>query len=230
MNKIYIIGIGYKPLDKRAKDIICKSEVILANDRLFEVFREHEDFENVKERIKIINNVHETMEFIKTQTQSSKLKAHDITLLASGDPLFFGIGRMIVNEFGKDMVEILPDLSSVQVAFSKIKEPWGGVFFMSLHGGPDPSKRRKLDYEITDIPKLLEKHNKVAILTDEQNNPIEIAKTIKSSLSNFNSQLKIFVCEKLGYADEKITEGTPEDISQLSFEHPNVVIIIQKNR
>jgi len=32
MNKIYVIGIGYKPLDKKAREIILKSSVILANE------------------------------------------------------------------------------------------------------------------------------------------------------------------------------------------------------
>jgi precorrin-6B methylase 1 len=43
------------------------------------------------------------------------------------------------------------------------------------------------------------------------------------------SALRMYVCEKLGYDDEKITEGTPEDISARSFAHPNVVIIIKRN-
>ena len=63
-----------------------------------------------------------------------------VVLLASGDPHIFGIGRRAVREFGKDAVEILPDLSSIQIAFSRIKESWDDAFLMSLHGGPDPEK------------------------------------------------------------------------------------------
>ncbi len=235
MNKIYVIGIGYRPLDKRSKDIIYNSEVILANDRLLEVFKEYDEYENIKDRIKIINNVYETMEFIRKQiteqkakTPNSERQTHNLTLLASGDPMFFGIGRMIVNEFGKDNVEILPDLSSVQTAFSRIKEPWSEAFFMSLHGGPDPAKRRKLEYEIRDIPKLLETHIKIAVLTDKINNPSEIAKVLTLSLVSRLSSLIMYVCERLGCPDEKITEGSPREIAEKSFSHPNVVIIINR--
>lgn len=238
MTKLYVIGIGYRPLDKKAREIILNSEVILANNRLYEVFRGYDEFKTVKDRIKVINNVDETINFIKSHIEDTppnppldKGGYGGVVLLASGDPMFFGIGRRAVNEFGKDTVEIFPDLSSIQVAFSRIKEPWGDVFFVSLHGGPDPAKRRRLEYEIEDIPALLLRHNEVAILTDKENNPVEIAKTLlKSEISDLESQiLRMYVCERLGYSDEKIIDGAPQDIAKMFFSDPNVVIIL-KNR
>jgi len=35
----------------------------------------------------------------------------------------------------------------------------------------------------------------------------------------------MYVCERLGQEDEKITEGTPEEMSGQTFEYPNVVIL-----
>ena len=223
VNKIYVVGIGYKPLDKRARKIVLNSDIILASNRLFEVFKGYEVFEEVKDKVKAINNVDETINFIKSQI--SNLKSQNIVLLASGDPMFFGIGRRAVKEFGKEAVEILPDLSSIQMAFSRIKEPWDDAFLMSLHGGPDPEKRRRLLYGISDIPLLLQQHHKIAILTDKQNNPSEIAKAINSSPITRHSSLILHVCERLGYTDEKITQGTPEEIAASGFSDPNVVII-----
>lgn len=234
MTKLYVMGIGYKPLDKRAGEIIYSSEVILASNRLLEVFKGYEEFEKVKGRVKVINNVDETINYIKSQISNISPQADppdvgksQIVLLASGDPMFFGIGRRAVREFGKDMVEILPDLSSIQMAFAKIKEPWDDAFFISLHGGTDPEKRRRLPYDISDIPFLLQRHNKIAILTDKENNPATIAKEmlISSAFSLQPSTSKMFVCERLGYPDENITEATPAEIAEMSFSEPNVVII-----
>ncbi|MBI1811800.1 MAG: precorrin-6y C5,15-methyltransferase (decarboxylating) subunit CbiE [Nitrospirae bacterium] len=227
MNKIYIIGIGYKPLDKRAREIILNSEIILASKRLSEVFKRYEEYGAVKDKVKVINNVDETIAFIKSLIPNPQ--SPNIVLLASGDPTFFGIGRRAVREFGKEIVEILPDLSSIQIAFSRIKESWDDAFLMSLHGGPDPEKRRRLPYELDDIPYLLQRHNKILILTDKENNPAIIAKFLNSSLITRHSSLKIHVCEKLGYPDEKITEGTPEEIAEMLFATPNVVIVIKEN-
>ncbi|MBT9536548.1 MAG: hypothetical protein IVZ94_00260, partial [Nitrospirae bacterium] len=113
MNKIYIIGIGYKPLDKRAREIIAGSQIILASKRLFEVFKGYEEYEAVKDKVKVINNVDETINFIRTHIKDTppnpplnKGGHGGVVLLASGDPTFFGIGRRAVREFGKDAVEI----------------------------------------------------------------------------------------------------------------------------
>jgi precorrin-6Y C5,15-methyltransferase (decarboxylating) len=222
MNKIYIIGIGFRPLDKQAKDIVLSSDVILANNRLLEIFKDYEEYEKVKDKIIILGNVYEILDYIENNYQKKRL-----SLLAVGDPMFFGIGRLVVERFGKDTVEVYPDLSSIQVAFSRIRETSNNALLISLHGGPDPEKRRKLEYEITEIPALLEKYNKIAILTDKVNNPTKVAKVLNSSLITRHSSLTMYICEKLGYPDEKITEGTPHDIVKMSFEHPNVVIIIK---
>lgn len=241
-NKLYVIGIGYKPLDKKAREIISRAGVILASKRLSEVFKGYDEFEAVKDKIKVINNVDETINFIKAIVEDTPpnppltkggkggvipLIKGGVVLLASGDPMFFGIGRRAVKEFGKDMVEILPDLSSIQMAFSRIKEPWDNAFLMSLHGGPDPEKRRRLPHTINDIPFLLQEHNKIAILTDRENNPSEIAKVLNLSPIAHSLLPVMYVCERLGYADEKITEGTPEEIAAMSFSEPNIVIIQQ---
>ncbi|MBI5633454.1 MAG: precorrin-6y C5,15-methyltransferase (decarboxylating) subunit CbiE [Nitrospirae bacterium] len=224
VNKVYVIGIGYRPLNTRARELILNSEVILSSKRLYEVFQRYAEFDEVKDRVRVINKVDETISFLHTSliTHHSSLP---LILLASGDPLFFGIGRKALEEFGHDKVEILPDLSSIQVAFAAIGEPWDNAFLMSLHGGPDPEKRRRLPYELKDIPALLEQHNKIAVLTDKENNPSVIARKLASAVSRQPSAVRIFVCERLGYPDERVSSGTPEEIAGMSFGDPNVVIL-----
>jgi len=227
MTKIYVVGIGYRPLDNKASEAVYRSDIILANNSLLAIFSKYKEYMDVKEKIKVLTDVRETIAFIRSDLLTADVN-RTIVLLASGDPMFFGIGRVIIDEFGKDAVEILPDLSSIQVAFARIKEPWHGAFLMSVHGGPDPVKRRKLEYELSDIPALLEKYDRIAILTDKINNPTIIAKTLfdSSALPYFRaSVLKMYVCEKLGYMDEHIFKGTPEEIVGRSFAYPNVVII-----
>lgn len=218
------MGIGYRPLTDRCAEVLSKSDVVLASNRLHEVFMRYEEFPLFEKKLKIINNVGETMEFIR-----ENLGASSIVLLASGDPLFFGIGRMAVREFGPDSVEIIPDLSSIQLAFSAIKETWDDAFLISLHGGPDPNKRRRLNYGLSDLPSLLRLHRKIGILTDRENSPVAIAKALGrgegSQAGNEGPEDMIYVCERLGYPDEKITSGTPAEIALGSFSDPNVVII-----
>jgi len=229
-NKLSVVGIGYRPLGKRAQDLVRAADVILASSRLFEVFKRYEDYEAVKDRIKVINKVPDTVEFIRECL--SRTVFQPVVLLASGDPLFFGIGRRMRDEFGKEGIEILPDLSSVQEAFARINEPWDDAVFISLHGGPDIAKRRALPYEAADIPMLLERSGKMGILTDRVNNPGVIAKTLLAHPHPIpplegEGKVLMFVCERLGYPDERITKGTPAEIAAASFSDPNVVIIMK---
>ena len=43
------------------------------------------------------------------------LEKGDVAVLASGDPLFFGIGRTLIGRFGAERVRIFPALSAVRV-------------------------------------------------------------------------------------------------------------------
>lgn len=215
MIKLYLIGIGFRPFDKKASEIIYNSNLILStSNRLYEIFKGYKEFEEVKDRIKVIPNIDEIIEFIKSEILNPKFQT--IALIASGDPMFHGIGKRAVKEFGKEMVEILPDLSCIQIAFSRIKEPWDDAFLISFHRSGNLEKNK---YEIDDIPLLLTKYNKIAILTNEQNNPAEIAKVIKEL------PVIMYVFERLGYPDEKIIECAPDVILKRESLTPNVVIL-----
>jgi precorrin-6Y C5,15-methyltransferase (decarboxylating) len=222
MNKINVIGIGFRPLDKKASEILLASDVVLTNKGLLEAFKSYAEYDKVKDNIIVHGSVYEMLDYIAENYQDKK-----ISLLGIGDPMFFGIGRLLLERFGKEPVEIYPDLSSVQVAFSRVKETSNNAFLVSMHGGPDPKNRRKLEHEMTEVPDLLAKHGKLAILTDRENTPSKIAEVfLKPSADSCQlSALKVYVCERLGQEDERIIEGTPEEIAGQSFAHPNVVIL-----
>ena len=220
MNKINIIGIGFRPLDKKASEILLASDVVLTNKGLRKAFESYAEYESVKKKIFVHASVHEMLDYISANYDTKK-----ISVLAVGDPMFFGVGRLVIERFGKDHVEVYPDLSSVQVAFSRIKETANNAFLVSMHGGPDPANRRKLEYEMPDIPALLAQHGKLAILTDRENTPSKIAEAIQRDKVTSPAEVRMYVCERLGQEEEMIIEGTPEEMAGRLFEHPNVVIL-----
>jgi precorrin-6B C5,15-methyltransferase / cobalt-precorrin-6B C5,C15-methyltransferase len=221
MAKLTVVGIGYKPLDERSRKALSSSEFILGSRRLIEVFERYPEYETTREKVKLIDSIDKTMRFIHEGFSNGM---QEITLLGSGDPLFFGIGARAVRELGHDTVEIIPDLTSLQTAFSMIREPWDDALFISLHGGPDPNKRRRLKYELRDLPDLIGTHDTIGILTDKENDPSAIARSLLSLLP-YHPSLLLFVGEKMGYEDARITKGSPDKIASMSFVHPNVVII-----
>jgi len=66
-----------------------------------------------------------------------------IVVLASGDPLWFGIGRLLLDRFGSETLRFHPAPSSLQLAFARIGRPWQDAGWVSLHGRePEPLAAR----------------------------------------------------------------------------------------
>lgn len=140
-----------------------------------------------------------------------RLEVSDAVVLASGDPFFFGIAKLLIAEFGKHKVCVIPAISSMQTAFARFREPWDDAAFISLHG-------RRMD----DITARIERNGKSFILTDPANNPAVIAARIADEST---AKFEIFVAERLGAMDERLTAGRPDEIAQMAFAEPCVMIV-----
>jgi cobalt-precorrin-7 (C5)-methyltransferase len=57
-----------------------------------------------------------------------------VVVLASGDPLFYGIGKRLVAEFGIEQVRIIPGISAVQYLCAKTGIDMNDIWLTSSHG------------------------------------------------------------------------------------------------
>ena len=128
--RLTIIGIGFSPLSLRAREALISAEAVLGSRRLVEVFAAYPEYGETRDRLRRIDSVDETMRFIHAAFAAGPA---EIVLLGSGDPLFFGIGRRAVQEFGDAAVEIMPDLSSLQI---RLFPDQGAVGRCALHKSP----------------------------------------------------------------------------------------------
>ncbi|SUB72400.1 Probable cobalt-precorrin-6Y C(5)-methyltransferase [Pluralibacter gergoviae] len=85
-----------------------------------------------------------------------------ITLLASGDPLFYGIGTRILAHFGRENVRIIPGISAVQYLCARAGIDMNEMWLTSSHG-------RRVCFD------TLASHTKVGMVTDARCGPKEIA-------------------------------------------------------
>jgi len=150
------------------------------------------------------------------------LEEGDVVILASGDPLFFGIGRTMIERFGPARVRIFPALSAVQLACARFKVPWDDLTLMSLHGREPGSLAARI------LP-----HPKVMLLTDQQNSPDQIAAQLLHVLNEYGDsgriqKIRVRVAENLGLADEKLTSGSLADIAAVQFRPLNMMLIEQE--
>ena len=141
------------------------------------------------------------------------LAAHDgdAVVLASGDPGFFGIVRAL-RDRGLEYV-VLPATSSVAQAFARAGLPWDDAVVVSAHGR-----------ELRAAVNVCRAHPKVAVLTGPGQGPAEIG----AALAGWPRRL--LVAEDLGAPGERITECTPADASQRSWDDPNVLLVLAEPR
>lgn len=216
MNKIFIIGIGFKPLEEKAKQCLTKSLFIVSSPRLVEVFKKYDIYNEVKDKIVVIKKFSDVIKFLQ-----EKLTMGDIALLASGDPLFYGAGNKVIKLFGEDRVEIFPDLSCLQKGLSLIKKSWTDSETISFHG-------RCID--LTEIIQRISKKKMLVVLTDHQNTPNSIAQRLLSLNKEYRGSLRYYVFERLGYEDEKISVfNSAEELISKEFKEPNFLLIEKKD-
>ena len=212
---ISVIGVGLdgaNGLSAKINQIIEQADVLAGSDRHLGYFSQYQGkkiyFTNLQKAISAI----------------ATFAARDISIviLTSGDPLFFGLGRLLLANFDAEQIQFYPHVSSIQLGFSKIKVPWQDACFVSVHG-------RNND----ELIKLLKQgKEKIALLTDRNNNPAAIANLYLSLDLPIN--YSFYICENLDDVSEEVTHFAFEELKQLSnlskddFADLNILILIRE--
>ena len=210
MNAIDIIGIGLgrEDLTQKHLDLIRACDVLVGGDRHLKWF---DDLG--KQQISVKGPIAKVVEAIR-----EKMGQNKIVVLASGDPLFYGIGSTLIQYFDKAQLNIHSNISSVSAAFAAIKEPWHDAAVISLHG--------KKEAETLSFSSLSHE-NKIAFLTSPEMHPGVIAeRLIKEGIYDFRA----CVLENLGAGDqERISWFDNMDlVSRQTFQEPNIVILLKR--
>ncbi|MDD9302151.1 MAG: precorrin-6y C5,15-methyltransferase (decarboxylating) subunit CbiE [Desulfobacter sp.] len=208
MNPVHVIGIGQGLCDLTSDHfkIIEQCDLLIGGQRLIAMFKGQR-----KETLTVKSNLSAVVLTIQEQMAVKK-----IVVLASGDPLFYGIGSILCRKIPDKHLCIHPNITSVGAAFSAICQPWQDAKIVSLHSSTD----REFSFP------SLALETKVAFLTGPEKDPGFIAeKLIEYQLDGF----RVCVLENLGHPDkEKISWFTEyKQILEQGFSHPNIVILLK---
>lgn len=201
MSRILVIGINGTPLSPEAAGLL-ESAAIVAGGK-----RHLEDFAIEPGRAVLFEG--------DLSAALSRIEAENgpVAVLASGDPGFFGITRLLGERFGTADLRILPAVSSVALAFARAGISWDDAVTVSAHGrGP----RRAVN--------VCRSHPKVAVLTSPDFGPAELAGSLDGLGRTF------LVAEKLGGPDERVFRGDAGSVVGGSWEDPNVVLVLDEER
>lgn len=210
MFKLFVIGIADTMLSTQQESLLARS-VLIVGARRFEEMASH-----LPVRFLNITPLPEALAAI-----GSHLQQGNVAVLASGDPLFYGIGRCLLAEFPEEIIEISPALSSVQRACALFRIPWDDALVTSLHGRTS-----------SHLPGLLLGHAKNLILTDVNHSPDRIAGQILDYLQligedELKETIRMMVAEDIGLATEKVFCGTLQEGSTQRFSPLNIVCLLR---
>ena len=135
-------------------------------------------------------------------------------LVSYGDPLFYGVARYLGDRLGKEQFEVIPHVSSMQLAFARVKESWDDAYLSSLAGRP-----------IETVIDRIRTAEKVGLFTSDEFPPSRVARSLISQGIDY---FRAYVCEHLGQPDERVTQVELVELADMEFDPLNVLILVRK--
>lgn len=207
MNKMNIVGIG--PGDREyltllAIETIESSDVLVGSQRSLDLFEDIDaKFVPLKPR-DIPQTVKEAVGYLE--------KGLKVSILSTGDPGFSGMLKTMQKLSPETELEVIPGISSVQLASAKVQVPWDTANLITIHGGKAPTE---------DLLEKIDTKNKNIILPNRH-----ISELAEYLIDNgFNPDHDITICEKLSYPDEQVVQVTLEEARHMDFGYMCVVIL-----
>src|SRR5262245_28582367 len=142
------------------------------------------------------------------------LKSRRPVLVSGGDPLFYGAARYLCDRLGRDLFEVVPPVSRMQLAFARIQESWEDPYLTGLAGRP-----------IEAVVDRIRTAEKIGVFSSDECPPSRLAREL---LDRGIDYFRAYVCENLGSPDERVTQGELADLAGTDFNPLNVVILIRK--
>jgi precorrin-6Y C5,15-methyltransferase (decarboxylating) len=200
---VVVVGIppaGIEAVDPRGRAAIDTATLLCGAQRHLDEVPPHGE-----ERM-VIGDVEACIERLRQRGPKEQA-----VVLATGDPLCFGIGATLVRRLGRAHVTIVPAVSSIQAAFARAGVPWDDARILSAHG-------REL---APVVPHALDARAS-AILCGPDATPDRVARAL---LDGGMEDCRCVVAEQLGGPVERVVDATLSAVARGSFDPLSVVVL-----
>jgi cobalt-precorrin-7 (C5)-methyltransferase len=203
---ILIVGCGPGAPDfltPAARKAIEAAEVLVGASHLLDLFPKHP-----AERIRVQADIPKILEEIAVRLNRQK-----IAVLVTGDPGVCSLAQPVLKRFGRESCEVIPGISSLQVAFARLGLDWVNARIIDAHdGNPDMDSA------------LLAQAEKIAIFAGRA----EAIKWVANLVRAIGEGCTIYVCENLTLEGEKIRQVKAEDLKNLVVSSRTIVLLVKK--
>ncbi len=204
--KISIVGCGPGSPDYLAPATIRaveQADVLVGTQRLLELFPS-----STAERIALRADIEEAIDTI-----AKRRKTQRVAIIVTGDPGIFSLAKKVLKRFGRDACEIIPGVSSVQLAFARVGVNWDDARIISAHKeNPDP-----------ELWNAIRDEDKIAILVGR---PAAV-QWIANAVQGLGDDRCIYVCEDLSLETERVRQVRADNLATLDVRSRAVVLILK---
>ncbi len=204
---VTLVGIGDDGcvgLSSRAANAVARAAVLAGGERHLAFFPQF-----TGERVVLKSGLAAALDRV-----ASLAEEHSVCVLASGDPLFFGIGARVIARLGAEHVEVIPQPASVQWAFARAGLAWDDATFLSVHG-------RSCEGFVARLRDVA----KAAVLTDEDSSPPRLAALLAE---HGETGWTAWVCEDLAGPGERVRRFTLAALAACRDVRPlNVLLLVR---
>jgi precorrin-6Y C5,15-methyltransferase (decarboxylating) len=202
-----ILGIGADglgSLSKGARERLETADFLAGGRRHLEMVGS-----GSPERFAITDNLDALVDRLRSRAEDERC-----VVLASGDPLCFGIGHRLGRDLGRHQIRVEPAISSLQLAFARAGLSWQDATLASVHGR---------DLASTLIPIL--GRAKIGLFTQDGSSPSDIARFL---VDRGFDDYQAWVGEHLGALNERMSLFPIAELIGRTFANLNFLILERK--
>jgi precorrin-6Y C5,15-methyltransferase (decarboxylating) len=147
-------------------------------------------------------------------------------VLATGDPLCHGIAPYLAQHLCVQALDILPNLSTLQLACARIGLAWQDARIVSVHAkdAGEWARGSTPDHGLYGLAQALRRHGRLLVLTSPDNSPDRIARLLLAE--GLGDDFHMAVAENLLQPEERVlAELSPQDAAGMRFAALNVVLL-----
>lgn len=220
---VYIIGVldnGAAGLCPEALQRIRRADVLIGGQRTLLLLK-NEMAQSVQQH-DVAEGLSKCQQWIK-QAQADNL---NVVVLATGDPMCHGIGSYLIKQLGHDFCQIIPNVSTLQLAFARLGLAWQTAAICSVHSKDAGEWHVEAgpEHGLYPVLEAVRNNDLVAMFTSPKNSPDRIARLLITA--GLGDVFKLSVAEALLTDNEKLFRDLSlNDAAQQKFANPNVVIL-----
>ncbi|WP_066257648.1 bifunctional cobalt-precorrin-7 (C(5))-methyltransferase/cobalt-precorrin-6B (C(15))-methyltransferase [Hydrogenophaga flava] len=222
-NRCRVIGVlddGVASLGATALAHLRAADVVIGGARTLALFRH-----TLKARA-VTHDLTGQLKAVPSWVRAAREANQACVVLATGDPLCHGIAPYLAQHLCLEALEILPNLSTLQLACARVGLAWQDARIVSVHAADAGEWQRGAPptHGLYALAQALRAEQRLLLLTSPANSPDRIARLLLAE--GLGSDFHMAVAEHLLQPDERVhAQLSPAEAARMRFAELNVVLL-----